>query len=618
MHELTSSFVTLLFLLAVFGLGCGVARAFAPFLPPGAGLFGRLVLGFGTALGLTFGLMAAGLFGWPATLLLAAMAAAGLWLDRAELLLAWRQPRFGKADLLPAALVLLVLLPSFWITLNPAVHWDSAVYHLALPRLYAEAGGFVPVEMSVYSIWPHGFQLLYAFGLLFGGPWLTKLLHFSCGLFLVAGLHHAFRRSELPAWRFGFWVAACGFLVHPVVLFELTVAYVDLAQAFFYLAAFLFLLRAREEGEPAAGSLLLAGIAAGGVAVCKPTGPLLLLPLGVILLPYLLAERRAERAGRALRLILGRFLLPILVLWLPWVLRSWRITGNPVYPFLWPTFGGPDWNNKLAEEFLTWQRGIGMGREPLDYLLLPWRVLTEGGRNYASFDGRLGLPLIALLLLALWRAARPSPPPLLRPALLVSALFFVLWSLSSQQMRFLIPLLPLLSLAGGLAAADLGARWLRFARFAPVLALLFPLVVFSQDPSLLRKGLQHWVIYRDTRFVPDPWGAAQPFRQPLLELPPDAKILMLNWNQGYYCPRPFLADSFFEASQIEAWLDGVPKEELPAKLEGRGVSHVLFHLPWRLQYTRPLRELLGDPTVLRPIWQSEDGSFLLFELRKQP
>lgn len=623
MHELVLASGLLLFLGVFAGLGAGLEMLLPRLLPPAPGPFARAVLGMAAAMALAFLSAATGTLGRPAAFVLLALAGLAIWRRRRELALPLRAS-LAASELAPALLVAATLLPAFLIAINPAVLWDAAVYHLTLPRLYLEAGGFVPLEMSVYAVWPHGPQLLYAFGLLFGGPPLAKLLHFGSGLLVLAGLHHALRRSGLPCWRFGAWVAIALFVVHPLVHFELQTAYVDLFQTLFFFAAFLFLGQAaaaaaetgeaERTGDRAAGHLLAAGIASGAVAVCKPTGLLFLPALLPLIFAYWLARRRQGAGGPAWRLLLTRFAPPILILWLPWVWRSFRLTGNPFYPFFWETFGGPDWNAELGAQLLAWQRGMGMGREPLDYLLLPWRALTQGGRDYAHFDGRLAVAALPFLLLALWRAARPGPPPLLRPALACSALYFVLWAMSSQQLRFLIPILPLWALAAGLAAADIAPRFGRRPLPAAALALLLPLVVFTDDPGLLRKGLQHAAIYRDDRFAADPWAAAPAFREPLLALPADAKVLMLNWNQGFYCPRPFLADSFFEASQIAVWLGDTPRTELPAKLGRRGVTHVLLERRWRVRYPPALLELLQGPGGLRPVWRSGDGEFVLFEL----
>ena len=73
----------------------------------------------------------------------------------------------------------------------------------------------------------------------------------------------------------------------------------------------------------------------------------------------------------------ARFGIPILALGAPWYAKTALATGNPVYPFAFEVFGGRDWSTALAAQFGNWHAALGMGREPLDYLLLPLRVLVQ-------------------------------------------------------------------------------------------------------------------------------------------------------------------------------------------------------------------------------------------------
>ncbi len=99
------------------------------------------------------------------------------------------------------------------------------------------------------------------------------------------------------------------------------------------------------------------------------------------------------------------------------------------------------------------------------------------------------------------------------------------------------------------------------------------------------------------------------------ELPLDAHLLMLNTNQGFYCRREFLADSFFEASQIAAWLgSGSSRDEVMTRLRTRGISHVLrFDQDWGFEYPPALRELLDDEQAAKRVYHR--GEFEIFALR---
>src|SRR5262249_324113 len=109
---------------------------------------------------------------------------------------------------------------------------------------------------------------------------------------------------------------------------------------------------------------------------------------------------------RSLRDVLLWVALPAFALVLPWYIRSFVYTGNPLYPLLYRVFGGPDWSLVLDRQFMSWQQSIGMGRTAIDYLLLPLRVVLDGGSGYTHFDGRLNPFWIVLIPLSL--AAAPA------------------------------------------------------------------------------------------------------------------------------------------------------------------------------------------------------------------
>ena len=64
---------------------------------------------------------------------------------------------------------------------------------------------------------------------------LATALHFLCGCALVAALYSYTRKRS--GWPAGI-LAACFFLMEDLVLFELRVAYVELAQALFFFLGF--------------------------------------------------------------------------------------------------------------------------------------------------------------------------------------------------------------------------------------------------------------------------------------------------------------------------------------------------------------------------------------------
>lgn len=529
---------------------------------------------------------------------------------------AWRWPTappFWTSAMMVA--VVGILAPLAFLAMSPPVSWDASTYHLTLPRLYLEHGGFRPVEFNVYSHWPQNIELLFSLALLVMDYTLAKLVHFSFGLLTLYALFVGAREPQ-HASRTSGWLAAAFFLANGVVAFEMRVAYVDLAHAFFFLTAFLFLLRFRANPAANSGVLLLAGISCGLMAGVKVSGIAGVATLSVLLLPWLVVSWRKGELGKALSTCALHFVLPVAVLWFPWLVKSAIATGNPAYPLLYGVFGGPDWSLELGTRFTNWQQGMGMGREPFDYLLLPLRVILLGDRGYDHFDGSLGAFWLVLLPLAMFFIRRNT---LVRQCLGVAGLYFVFWALTAQQMRFLLPLLPLLALATATAVEEVICR-LRTARerwVAQVLALLlaFALVVGVNAP-VLAAGYRTLARYA---------GPTEPLLESVVppvfrfvnkELPANARILFLGTNQGFFCHRDYLADSFFEASQITDWL--APAQDLAAVselLRQRGVSHVLVdRRPRGAEYPPMLWRFLADPGRAKQMYQSPDGQFLVLAL----
>jgi hypothetical protein len=526
-----------------------------------------------------------------------------------------RRSRWSAAALLGAGAALLVVaLALLARALIPDVSWDADVYHLALPRLYLDHGGFYRVPFSVYSNWPLGLELLYAGAMALRDFVVAKLLHLVFGLL-----------AALAAWRIAGGgergaLAALLFLAHPVVLGEMPVAYVDLGSALFLTLGFGALHRALDAGpEHETRLLLLAGLCAGALCAIKLTG---FLAAGCLMLLFAL-EARARDGWNAARRRHGLALLglPATALLLPWLLKSSLLTGNPVYPFLHRWLGGPEWSPELGAQLAAWQRSIGMGREPVDYLLLPIRVILEGGEGYERFDGALHPMWIVLLPLALLCVRRDRT---IRRALILCGLFFGLWAASSQQMRFLVAILPLLAVAGARAVA-IGIERLAGAR--PVLetslraacvaaaaaALLFAArpwlgAAIDNAPTLIHRypQMREALVSPVDRFVAE-------------RLPADATILLLNRNRGFFLERDYLADSFFEASQIAAAFAGDDADAARARLRALGVTHVLIEqLERGLPYPEGLLAALRDPRGIRPVHRSADGRTLVLELAPPP
>jgi hypothetical protein len=551
----------------------------------------------------------------PIGALIGAAAVWGLWSAWKEWTGRGPRPRRRSWALLrsPVALVLFAataaaLAALLAQALRPVVVWDADVYHLTVPRLYLEHGGFRRIPFNVYSNWPLAVQLLFALAMVVKDYILATALHFGFGVSLVAALGWATARVTTPLWGA---IAASMLLLHPVFLFEVRVAYVDVACAFFLFAAFLALHRALEDPAGERRWLVLAGIACGVLAASKLNGLFGALCVAAV---FVVSRLRGGAALRSLAAPLAVLLAPVALLLAPWLIKTLVLTGNPVYPLLYDQFGGPEWSAALGEAHRSWQQAIGMGRSPLDWLLLPMRVLFMGDEGYEHFDGRLHPAASVLLLIALFGLRREKQAG---RALGLALLWFALWSLSSQQMRFLIPILPLLALATAVGLHRLAERWL--GRFSRVLAGVTALMVAALLPPANWRFLQQapglYSGFASQSELMRAHATDEVFAVIDQRLPADARLLFSNINRGFFCRRDYIADSFFEASQTAALLRQLAADGGVARgLHRLGITHLLIEsTPRGVDYPEEFVAVARSPAN-RTLYRSPDGKYTLIAL----
>jgi hypothetical protein len=217
---------------------------------------------------------------------------------------------------------------------------------------------------------------------------------------------------------------------------------------------------------------------------------------------------------------------------------------------------------------------MGMGRDPLTFLLLPWNITFRGQPAflYRFFDGVLS-PL--LLLWAFWAVLRGTG--LTRRLLLLSLGGVYLWGVGPQQLRFLLPLILLLSaLVGahwrserGLLGAIQGALFLLTAG-----GLLAPfLVETARDTLPVVLGRE-----KPERYLNRKVQSYEAFQALPHHVPTGERVFLIWENRVYYGTRPFIADSFFEASEAVRMAEraGSPDRFL-AELKDRGCEWVLVN-----------------------------------------
>ncbi len=479
------------------------------------------------------------------------------------------------------------------LSLPAGLDWDGLAEHLAMAKEWLEAGRIIPLWYDHHSQFPATLQMLYALGLLFRGPVAAKLFHFGFGIIALAAVFELTRRHisrQAAPW------AAVILATTPVFSWLMGVAYVDLAVVAYVLLAAHFFLEwvSSNEMQPAA----LTGVLAGAAMTVKMQG----IPyFGILLLASVyIAWRRAGQRPAAWRGLAALGLLGVLIA-SPWYIKSWLVTGNPVYPFAYGVFGGKQWSAEQAQWYQRHQLEFGVGdlppqevvdalpwyqrtfvgpRQPLRLVLAPWNLTF----NPVPFTvpigplavvicqaiGPLYLIFVPMLLLFTRR------PPRLKTLLILFALLWVWWLYSMQLTRYLLPTLAMLAPAAGYAAyrCSQARSILRLASVVVVSAWL----VMALAMSLLLAAAE---LPQVLGTVPaEHYLASSLLHHPLVtylnsDAPPDAKLISYGEPRLFYLDRDYLwGDPVYHRMIVYDTMEG--PADLVAAYNRLGITHVLY------------------------------------------
>ncbi len=601
------------FWFAVYALGRAVAKL----------LFGGVswpldlaaALGVAAALALAFAACAVGLaYGWLAKALVLVAAGAGIFLLRKDLArVPDRVKRWlAELEISSAALVAGTAALALPIALNAAVppyYWDALTYHLAVPKAYADAHGFVYMPYNVYSSMPMGGSLFYLWPYLWDGLITAKASHLVA---TVLALSLTYRLARIWLSQFYATLAASFVMLTSPVMVVIGGAHNDHFQMLFVVAALYVYFKWGSRTEVEAKRIWLAlGIFVGAALAVKYSAYAVVAAFVPIWIYD--AMRKRVRPSWLIKALIVAF-----VMVLPWLVKAYVERGSPVFPLFYGVFGGRGFSAEQADRLMAWQLGMGRGRGILDLILLPYRVSVEADVSYEEFSGiylPFLLPLAALAALFFRRGGR---------VVAFGWLYLLAWFFGPQQLRFLGAALPALAAAAAAVLAAAEGRWDRWRRglwrsFLVIALFLISIPYFAG--AILSATLTYPYLFRPEReqFLRTRVGlfSAQEFINE--ELPPDAKVLMVFTNHTLYLERAAAYDSFLEASALllaaEKAKDGA---ELYARARGWGCGYLHIYHSYESKvwpyYSPRARDIFYDFVRRHGVLIYEDGLNDVYEL----
>jgi hypothetical protein len=362
--------------------------------------------------------------------------------------------------------------------LGPAIEVDDIAYHLTSGKIYIQAHGLKAIPDNPITFLPKNIEMLFVLGMMLNSATTAKLIHFLLGFLTILATYALAQRMFS---RSVGWVATGLLISSPIFLWEMRTAHIEAGLALYVFLALFGVVVWLKSQDTAWFRLAIFFLAfSQGI---KYHSLLVLLSLSVVVTVFCWARRKnwawAAKAGLKLASFSCLGLLP-------WAVVNLVYTGNPLFPLLDKIIPTRYWTPELTQAIMRQQKaaGIPISLDNWTEWGIPfWSMVAEQSR----FRGNVGPFFLAFLPLLILRRKSQYPVGLV---LSFSLLYYLMWLLTAQHVRYLVPLLPGLSVVAAFALVTFLEieRGAIFRVVAYVLACLLGLMAIFNSPFFERYG----------------------------------------------------------------------------------------------------------------------------------
>ena len=378
-------------------------------------------------------------------------------------------PRFSSSirwiDVALVAILLCLSYVSLLGALSPEVQFDARWYHLGSAAHYVSHGQFYNLVASTHDsamgLNPYQ-EILYTAFYSLGGQHAAKVFAFL-DLPLIALAMVAFGRVHLRSVHQGL-LAAVVFLAIPIASWSGATASNDLPVALYSLLAVHMLLRWHRQPEKwsfAYLSLFLAGVSCG----IKSFGVFTLIACVFILVVETIRRRLVGSLVEALP-ICGFSTLSISAACATWWIRIGAMTGDPIVPVAYNTFGTPYWNRYSSSVGFRTYRHVPLAHAPAGFAHSLWATFSNPG-PFQVIMGPLFLIAVPIVVATVVLSTRRPTPEWFIIGIVALVWSFAWYVGGFATTRYLVAVMPLacLWIVGGL---NHGFSYPRLGRIAAV------------------------------------------------------------------------------------------------------------------------------------------------------
>jgi len=497
------------------------------------------------------------------------------------------------------------------LNLTPPISRDALIHHLAVPKLWLKHGGFYEMPWAEYSYYPMYINLFYLVCLYFKNDILPKFIHFAFGLgtgwLIYRYLKHKFDRN----WGL---LGMVIFITTPIVIWLSTSAYIDLGMTFFTTGSVLAFIKWRDSEYNQFKWFLISSFCMGIALGSKYNALIAWFIMSMLLMLSVVRDTHKQTAALQYGIL---FFVVTAFVASPWYLKNYFQTGNPFYPLfnsLIDSFHHHSVQEALQQRVTekTGQisffkmREVMYGENFWETLLIPIRMFFQGRDNsYQYFQGTLNLILIVF-----------SPFILLNKRYIKDKILFVIFSvlfiimayfLTAKQVRYILPVLPFLSIIAVMGIKDLVDRLgdgmrTSFLRFRINDGSISRVVIFITVAILLVFNLCYLKNRMDI-IKPFPYLFGKETKNAFLKrhllhydavkyvnasLPEDAVIFtMFLGRRGYYLDKNYKNEPSFGANTLNKMvISSIDDDEFKEYIKSMGVTHILIRTDLVGKYLR--------------------------------
>lgn len=493
------------------------------------------------------------------------------WLKLADSIVsAWKEsnPTWRIAGVIMGVMVI----SSLSIALAPPLKYDALMYHLTMPAAYLRAGGLEYLPWLAMSGMPQTTEMLYTLAMALGGDAGATVLGWWFAMMALIGLFGYLRHKlDNPS----AWVGVASLMAGYTFVTAMSWGYVDWLGLLFGMGGLIFLDQWRLTNGKV--NLAFSGIFIGFAFSTKYTAGILAIVLAVVFLWH------TWRSKRSLFPNAFYFGISAMLGMLPWLIRNWGMTGNPLYPFFFPA-------GAMDPIRIAVYQGLPAWGDWRDLFLLPFQATYMGVDGRSGYSVSIGPILLGLGALAWVNARKLDRDQLaaLETAGVAAIAGLLVWSIGNQFSGYLIqtrmyfsifPSFAVLAAFGFHGISQLVLDIFRPARI--VTALLFMVLglnLVQVITDLIKLGAIAQILGIKTKdaYLSANLGWYDQAVRSMEDLPEGSQVVMLYEPRGFYCLPDCEPDEILDRWKHDLAMFGDPQTVMTS-WDQQGFGYILYN-----------------------------------------